>query len=115
MCDAWVDSADGVVCTATMPLVSYPVSIFQATLADGVQGEAYRGQVVASGGRPDYRYTVQPGSLPRGLQLDKKSGIITGTPKTNGTYSIVVDVTDSSKPTPETVSQTLSLEISPPE
>jgi hypothetical protein len=95
-------------------LVSYPLSIFQTTLADGIKGEAYRGQVVASGGRADYRYTVPAGSLPRGLQLDKKSGIITGEPKTSGTYSVVVDVTDSSQPTPETASQTVSLDIAPP-
>jgi hypothetical protein len=114
MCDAWVDSANGVICTATMPLVSYPVSIFQTTLADGTQGETYRGQVVASGGRPDYRYSVQPGSLPRGLQMDKGSGIITGKPKASGTFTVVVDVTDSTRPTPETFSQSVSLTISPP-
>jgi agarase len=114
MCDAWTDSASGVTCSATMPLVSYPVSIFQTTLVHGTQGWRYRGQVVAAGGRPAYTYRVQPGSLPRGLQLDRRSGVITGKPKTNGTFSVVVEVTDSSKPTPETATQTLSLTISPP-
>jgi hypothetical protein len=69
--------------------------------------------VVAGGGTPGYTYTIQQGSLPHGLVLDSTTGFITGKPTTLGTYSVTVEVTDSTTPTPETASQTLSMEVLP--
>jgi agarase len=112
-CDAWADGANGVVCTATMPQVTYSLAIFGTTLATGYKNKRYSGDVVAGGGTPHYTYTIQQGSLPPGLVLSSTTGFITGRPTALGTYSVTVEVTDSTTPTPETASQTLSLEVLP--
>lgn len=110
MCDAWSDTSAGVVCTATMARVSYPLAFFGTALPDGLQRWPYKAQVVAGGGRPQYRYSVAPGSLPTGLRLHR-DGAITGKPKTSGTFSITFEVTDSSTPVPQTATQTMTLTI----
>jgi hypothetical protein len=47
----------------------------------------------AFGGTPPYAFDVSAGSLPTGLALSS-SGILTGTPTTEGSYSFTVRVTD---------------------
>jgi hypothetical protein len=97
-----------------MPRVSYPLAVTGTTLADGTQGQSYRDVVVAEGGRPRYRYAIQQGSLPRGLRLYARTGAITGTPKASGTYTVTIEVTDSTTPAPLRAIQTLSLDVAPP-
>jgi agarase len=113
MCDAWAQGASGVVCTATMPLVTYPLAILNTTLADGTRDEGYSDEVIGEGGRPPYRDTIAQGSLPPGLHLDRKTGDITGTPHATGMYTVTIEVTDSTSPTPQTAAQTLSLDVAP--
>jgi hypothetical protein len=97
-----------------MPRVSYPLEIFGTSLADGRQGQDYTGRVIAGGGRPGYTYTIQQDSLPPGLRLHSTTGAITGKPEAGGTYTVTVEVTDSTTPTPQSVTQALSLDIAPP-
>ncbi len=111
VCDAWAQGDDGVVCTATMPLVTYPLAVFSTALADGTKGQKYHGDVIAEGGTPGYTYTIQQGSLPPGLHLHGTTGKITGKPKASGTYTVTIEVTDSTTPVPETATQTLSLDV----
>ena len=113
MCDAWSETPTGVGCTATMPDVAYPVTLFGTTLASGFQGQTYTGQIVAGGGRPPYTYTIVQGSLPVGLELHK-GGDISGNPQTSGTFSVTIEVKDSTTPEPEIAQQTISLSIAPP-
>jgi hypothetical protein len=40
------------------------------------------------------RWTVVGGELPRGIQLDRVTGILTGTPRTPGVYRFAVRGTD---------------------
>jgi hypothetical protein len=112
LCDAWSRTPTGVVCTATMPHVTYPVTLFGTTLAGGTQGLTYTGEVVAGGGRPPYSYAVVQGSLPVGLELHK-DGEITGNPETSGTFSVTVGVEDSTAPGPEIATQSMTLSIAP--
>jgi agarase len=112
-CDAWADGANGVVCTATMPQASYPPEIFGTALGNGVRGKSYSDAVVAGGGRPGYTFTIRQGSLPPGLVLHATSGDVTGKPKASGTFSVTVEVTDSSAPTPQSASQVLTVRIAP--
>ena len=114
MCDAWAKAESGVVCTATMPRVTYPLALVGTALTSGTQGQSYRDDLIAEGGRPRYTYTIQRGSLPRGLRLHGTTGEITGTPKASGTYSVTVEVTDSTTPAPRRVTETLSLDVAPP-
>jgi hypothetical protein len=112
MCDAWSDAPTGVVCTATLPDMRYPVTLFGTTLANGSQGQNYMDQVVAGGGRPPYTYEIVQGSLPAGLELHK-DGDISGNPQTSGTFTVTIEAVDSTAPQPEMATQTMSLSIAP--
>jgi hypothetical protein len=57
-------------------------------------------------------WTVPVGALPAGLSLNAGTGAITGTPTTIGTTSFTVKATDSVTPTPQTVTQPLSIVVS---
>ena len=64
-------------------------------LSAGTVGEFYCcGNLFASGGVPDYNWTLVGGELPPGLSLSESPGRITGTPTTAGTFSFTVRVTD---------------------
>jgi len=49
----------------------------------------------ATGGKPAYKWSVEGGTLPTGLQIDANSGAISGTPTTPGTSTITLAVTDT--------------------
>jgi agarase len=113
MCDAWARSGSGVVCSATMPRVVYPLAILGTVLASGTQGQGYHDLVVAEGGRPRYTYRIQQGALPRGLHLNRATGAVSGVPRESGSYTFTVEVTDSTATEPESTTQTLSLDVAP--
>jgi agarase len=110
-CDSWAQGQNGVVCTATMPLVTYPLEILGTPLANGVQDQNYRDEVIAEGGQPRYTYRIEQGSLPRGLRLHRGTGAITGHVLSSGTYTVTIEASDSTKPTPMTATQTFSLDV----
>jgi putative Ig domain-containing protein len=55
-------------------------------------------QMQATGGIPPYLWSVADGAPPPGLALDALTGSIAGTPTASGTFSITIQVTDSSSP-----------------
>ncbi|MBR0247894.1 MAG: putative Ig domain-containing protein [Synergistaceae bacterium] len=91
--------------------------ITNENLPSGIVGIQYTGQLIADGTDP-IKWS-KSGSLPSGLKLTAKTGIISGTPKKAGTYSfkvtaknkygrdtrdfvIIVGVVEASENTPET-------------
>ena len=62
------------------------------------RNQPYRALVWACGGTRPYNFSIISGNLPPGLTLDPDTGLITGTPTTDGTYSFVVRVEDSASP-----------------
>jgi hypothetical protein len=64
------------------------------TLPDGTVSVPYSATLVSVGGTSPYTYSLASGSLPPGLVLSP-SGMITGTPKTSGTFSFTIKVTDA--------------------
>jgi chitinase len=66
------------------------------SLPTGKAGRAYAATLTASGGTGPYRWT-KLAKLPRGLRLNARTGIISGTPKKAGTFLIAVQVIDESK------------------
>ncbi len=65
-----------------------------ATLPVGMEGTAYSQTLAASGGTPPYTWSLGTGALPNGLALSS-SGVISGTPTADGTFTFLGKVTDS--------------------
>jgi maltooligosyltrehalose synthase len=60
-------------------------------------GAAYRATLRATGGVAPRNWRIlggRPGSLPKGLKLNARTGQITGTPKQGGTFRLRIQVTD---------------------
>ena len=87
-----------------------PVQITTGSLPDGQVGVSYSASLAASGGTKPYDWSILSGSLPSGLTLDA-SGAISGTPTSQGTSSLSIQVQDSSSPA-QTAFQVYSPSIS---
>jgi uncharacterized protein with beta-barrel porin domain/carbon monoxide dehydrogenase subunit G len=90
-------NASGTSSPATVSLtVSAPtLSVAPATLGAGTSGSAYSATLSATGGSAPYTYAITSGSLPTGLSLNTSTGVISGTPTTDGTSNLTVTVTDA--------------------
>jgi hypothetical protein len=66
------------------------------SLLPGVGRTEYSATLTSSGGNPPYKWSVSSGKLPKGLHLDKSTGVISGRPKKadSGTYTFTVKVVD---------------------
>ncbi|HXW53029.1 MAG TPA: Ig domain-containing protein [Myxococcota bacterium] len=82
-------------------------------LPPGTFGVPYSEAIQVTGGNGNYTFSFDPssGPLPNGLSLSP-SGVISGIPTQVGTFNnIVIDVSDTSTPTPCTGTVTYSLDI----
>ena len=84
--------------------VVFPFNLFVTTssLPSGTLKQPYKAKLKASGGNAPYTWSLESGfgTLPTGLTLNSATGAISGKPKTTGTSSFIVEVTDT-----ETTSQ----------
>lgn len=76
-------------------LVAPRLAIATTSLRPGTVGRAYRAVFAATGGVSPAVWSITQGPLPRGLRLDRRSGVISGTPARAGRYRIRVQVADS--------------------
>lgn len=81
--------------------VASALSIQQQSLAPTYVNEPYSLQLTAAGGGSQ-SWKVQSGTLPTGMTLSA-SGLLSGTPTTEGAYTFVVQVTDGSRSDIETL------------
>lgn len=81
------------------------------TLPSAYIDQPYSQSLVAIGGTVPYTWTLASGALPSGLTL-QAGGLISGTPTQLGSYSFVLQVTDSSSP-PYTVTSSVTFTVSP--
>src|SRR5580658_3065387 len=88
-----------------------PLSITSTAMANGFTGTVYGSSIASSGGVPPLTWSVPPGTLPPGLELNTSSGLISGTPTTAGVYKFFPSVTDSAIP-PQMASTTAGVTIS---
>lgn len=85
------------------------LSIETTSLAEGVVGESYSQTLKGAGGSPPYRWDIVTGKVPEGLTfLD--TGVISGTPTTQGEVAFQARVTDQSG---QTITVSLSIDINP--
>ncbi len=70
------------------------IQIMPLSLPNGIVGSGYSGtQLVASGGRSPYRFSIVSGTLPSGITLSPY-GFLSGGPIMAGTFDFAVGVTD---------------------
>ncbi|MFC1661569.1 putative Ig domain-containing protein, partial [Gemmatimonadota bacterium] len=72
-----------------------PVSVTTTSLPGGQTGVAYSQTLAATGGDGTYTWAVTVGSLPAGLSLSSSTGVISGTPTTDGTSNFTVQATSA--------------------
>jgi hypothetical protein len=73
----------------------FPVSITTATLPNGTLGQPYSATLHATGGNPPYTWGyARGGDFPKGLHLST-AGVLSGTPKTAGTFSVTFQAKDT--------------------
>jgi large repetitive protein len=86
----------GLQATADVNLVVVPhLSLLKKLLAQAKVGKHYSARLNANGGvRPRFWTILGVRSLPAGLKLDKRRGLITGTPTQVGTFGFRVQVAD---------------------
>ncbi|MHC4713441.1 MAG: putative Ig domain-containing protein [Planctomycetota bacterium] len=87
------------------------LEITTTNLPTGVVATDYNQTVSAVGGEGAYTWSIDSGTLPAGLSLSSSTGIISGTPTEADTDNFTVKVTDSATPTPNTDTQSLSIQI----
>lgn len=91
-----------------------PLSVASSSLASGTVNAAYSVSLLAAGGTSPYSWSMTSGSLPAGLTM-ASFGVISGTPTASGSFSITVQVTDSSSTQQKaTKSLTLTVAAAPP-
>src|SRR5207248_475066 len=77
-------------------------------------GVPYVGLLGATGGTDPYTWSITNGALPSGFTLDSSTGIISGEHDAPGTFTFTVAASDSSAPTAQTSSASVSLTVSAP-
>ena len=87
-----------------------PLAVVTMTLPNGAKNETYSEQVRVSGGLAPYQFTYM-GTLPTGLSLNQTTGFVSGTPTAAMLTNIQITVTDSSLPTPQTVTASVALRV----
>jgi len=73
-----------------------PLTITTTTLPSGTVGQNYSQTLAATGGTSPYQWAVGAG-FPTFLTLDAAKGTVSGTPTAAGTFSFLIQVTDSAK------------------
>ena len=89
---------------------SYTLNIVTTDLLLGTQFASYQETLVAKGGTLPYKWSVESGNLPDGLDLDSLTGVISGIPPEADSFDFTLKVTDSDVP-PDTDSQKLYIII----
>ena len=90
-------SPQGFFITITQP----PLRFLTTSLLSAKVGESYTDVIRVSGGTTPYTWSMLSGTLPSGVTLNGPTGYISGIPDkgTAGSYSFIVEVTDSSATT----------------
>jgi hypothetical protein len=82
-----------------------------SSLPAGQVGAAYSTMIQATGGTTPYHWSISSGTLPAGLTLSATTGTISGTPTTSGSFTFTAKVTDSTSPTAQTATKSLTITV----
>ena len=79
--------------TYTLVIACPAITVNPATLPSGTIGTAYSQTVAASPAGGNYTYAVSSGTLPTGLNLNPSTGLLSGTPSANGSFTFTITAT----------------------
>ena len=82
---------------ATVPAtirIAARLTIATARLPLATVGEEYVARLASIGGLAPKQWRIEKGSLPRGINLDRKTGVVSGVARKAGSYRITVRATD---------------------
>ena len=85
------------------------LSISTSSLPSATSGISYSDNLSATGGTAPYKWSMSSGTLPSGVNL-QSGGSLSGTTTATGTYSLTIQVSDSSSPL-QTASRTYTLNV----
>ena len=77
-----------VICTST-------ITVSPPAIPNGTVGVPYTQTLSGSGGVAPYYFTITSGTIPPGLSFNPETGVISGTPTTQGAYGFTVKATDA--------------------
>ena len=98
--------------TLTLTITSGTLTITTASLPNGQVGAPYSAVLTAAGGTTPYAWALTSRTLPAGLTLNAQTGQISGTPAASVTNApLTFEVTDSTTPTPQTATVSLTLTV----
>src|SRR5258708_34097386 len=80
---------------STTVVAPQPLKILTSSLAAGVSGVLYDAALAGAGGATPYQWTIATGALPKGLQLNASTGVISGTPSLVGNFPFTISVKDA--------------------
>jgi hypothetical protein len=83
--------------------------ITTASLPSAKLSQPYVATLTAIGGIAPYRWT-RIGGLPAGLQVNRKAGVLFGTPTKTGTFTFTMQVRDNATPE-HTVTKVFSITV----
>jgi hypothetical protein len=90
-----VTDALGLTMTADLKLVvAAQLTIVRNPLRVATVGHAYHARLFAQGGLSPKRWTIAGGSLPAGIHLNARTGVLTGTPTKAGRTRVTFEVKD---------------------
>jgi hypothetical protein len=81
--------------TLTLNVKPPPLVLASPPQLDIGRNAPFSFQMSGGGGKPPYTWSLESGALPDGLSINSSSGIISGTPTRDGTFSSVVKVRDA--------------------
>jgi hypothetical protein len=114
-----VTDSSGGVGGATSAQQSYSItvagilSVPTITLPDGTVGRAYSTTLPYSGGTLPLTWSIYSGSIPTGTVLNQTTGVISGTPTQQGTYTFQMYLTDSSPTQQNYTSSAFTITVNP--
>jgi len=94
----------------TITIIPEGLLITVETLPNGIVGNDYTTELIASGGTKPYNWSISSGSLPDGLDLDSETGLFSGQPSVPGEFIFIIVLNDDSDPMQST-SKEFTIEI----
>jgi hypothetical protein len=84
--------------TLVVAVAGSSLAITTSSLPSATDGVGYSHALQASGGTPNYAWSITSGSLPNGLTLAPATGMISGMPVTSGISNFTATVSDNGNP-----------------